>query len=150
MAPRTAGGGVRSAALLEVEDPTASIWPLSTPVVAVAGLATAEASGTALDPVPISTTFDDVALKLVCASEISLLSRSYTTYADRRKVSPSTDVPLPAGARPKRQAAVPSGKGPEENGIMSSSMVTEMVTEVKVKLSVVSLFAKEHGTYAAP
>jgi hypothetical protein len=116
---------------------------------------TADAFGTAVEPVPISTTFVLVALKFVCAIEISLLARSYTRYAERMKVSPMTGVLEPAGAIPKRHAAVPSEKVScrpfeEVTGITSSSMVTEIVGVEKVKFKAVVFEAKEHGTYAAP
>jgi hypothetical protein len=55
-------------------------------------LATAVAPGTPPLLAAISLMLLDVALKLVGAKEISLLLRSYTTYALRRNVSPRTEV----------------------------------------------------------
>ena len=159
MAPSIGGSDVLAAPLVEVDvppDPTTTVlvpvaWSLATPAVAVAPLTTRVASGTAEFPVPISTTFELVALKLVCAMEISLLLRSYTTYADRRKVSPSTDELDPAGAIPKTQAGVPSGNVappplPDEMGSTSSLIMMEIVGEEKVKSRVVELDEREQGT----
>ena len=70
------------------------------PSVALTGFCTFVASGTALSPFPISTTCELLVLNLVGASEIMLFSKSYTTYADRRNVSPRTLVPAPAGPMP--------------------------------------------------
>lgn len=62
--------------------------PLS-PSVALTGFCILVAPGTAPAPMPISTTCEAaVASNCVGASATLLFSRSYTTYADRRKVSP--------------------------------------------------------------
>ncbi len=154
IAPKCIGGAVRCAPAFDVAVPNAAVPAINPPPVpadAVAALATAIASGTDVEPVPISTIFVVVASKFVCAIEISLLARSYTRYADRMKVSPMTGVLDPAGAIPNRQAAVPSEKvswRPLEavTGMTSSFIVTEIMGEVKVKFKAVLLDAKEHGT----
>jgi hypothetical protein len=74
--------------------------PLATLSVVTAPV-TIAASGTPPLPAAISLTLLDVALKSVCAREISLLAMSYTTYALRRNVSPNTDVESPASLTPE-------------------------------------------------
>lgn len=159
IAPNFIGGGVRCAPPFEVDVEVvvaaAPVCALPSPAYALTALGTGDASGTDAVPVPISKIWELVALKFVCAMEISLLLRSYTRYADLMNVSPSTDVLDPAGDMPKRQASVPSAKVaglPELDvtGITSSFIGTEMVGEEKVKSRVVELYAREHGTYAAP
>ena len=96
------GMGVRpgaAAPLLVTEGP-----PLRAPPVATAmddtALTTPVLSGMLLVPVVISWILLVVALKLVGAMAIWLFARSYTTYADRRKVSPRTGVEPPVGPMP--------------------------------------------------
>jgi len=78
--------------------------PLRAPPVATANVdtafATCVAPGTPSLPLDICLTLLDVALKFVGAMEISLLAKSYTTYALRRNVSPRTAVESPAELTP--------------------------------------------------
>lgn len=61
------------------------VVPVELAITALAVLATLGM----LLPSVMAVTLVEVELKLLCARATSLLSRSYTTYALRRKVSPS-------------------------------------------------------------
>ena len=79
MAPKWIGAAVFCAAALEVEVPNEALLPTFFELAsadALAELATNVASGTAEEPVVISTTSEAVVLNVVCAMEISLLLRS--------------------------------------------------------------------------
>ena len=99
------------------------------------------ASGTPSLPFPIALTRSVLELKLVGANPISILTRSYTTYADRRKVSPSTlGDPLAVGRIPNIQRAVPlanvAGGNPGaalREGKISSLKGTDITTPLKEK-----------------
>jgi len=65
--------------------------------VTCASFGAVEAEGIGAPELANGTTLDPVALKSVCARPIRLLTKSYTTYADRKNVSPNKIGRSPAG-----------------------------------------------------
>jgi hypothetical protein len=114
--------------------------------------------GTALGPDPISTIFSEVALITACARWAFLLSRSYTTYALLRKVSPKIETPMVDDWIPNGHC-VGEGLCGRTDWLMGREKFwgrinwligTLIVIPVNVYSTVKRLDARLQSTYAAP